>query len=453
MSAVDPLPSPRATPGVAPARTATGVPTGLPDASGVHYPLVEHRLDNGLRIVVNPDPTSPAVGLNIWYQVGSRDEDPGFTGFAHLFEHLMFQGSAQVASGDHLASMQAVGGSVNATTSFDRTNYFEAVPPHALDLALWLEADRMASLAVTRANLDNQRDVVLEEKRQRYDNAPYGDLLQLLLQLNFPEGHPYHHPTIGSMPDLMAAPLEAVQEFHRHWYQPANASLVVSGRVDADDAIERITRYFGALPSTAQPPRRPVPVLGAHSGRPDLTVTRDVPRTLVTLSWRVPNATDPRSAVVEQLTAVLGQGQSARLHERLVRGDRIAESVSASVLGLGQGDSLAMVTATVTPGADEARVVAAIEDEISRLAAEGPRPDELARACAQFERELLSDLASVDDRADHINEAASLLGDPQRVNTALAEIQAVDAEAVRRAASELLSPEAAATLHYRAQES
>ncbi len=183
-------------------------------AIATHYELVEHRLDNGLRVVVNPDPVSPAVAVNIWYQVGSRDEVRGRTGFAHLFEHLMFQGSAQVASGEHLAAVQAVGGTANATTSFDRTNYYDTVPPHALDLALWLEAERMASLAVTQANLDNQRDVVLEEKRQRYDNTPYGDLLELLLAHNFPEGHPYAHPTIGSMPDLMAAPLDWVQDFH-----------------------------------------------------------------------------------------------------------------------------------------------------------------------------------------------------------------------------------------------
>lgn len=421
-------------------------------AVSVHYPLVEHRLDNGLRLVVNPEPASPAVAVNLWYQVGSRDEAAQRTGFAHLFEHLMFQGSAQVASGDHLASMQSVGGSVNATTSFDRTNYFEAVPPHALDLALWLEADRMASLAVTQENLDNQRDVVLEEKRQRYDNTPYGDLLQLLLELNFPDGHPYAHPTIGSMPDLMAAPLEAVQEFHRHWYQPSDATLVIAGAVEADDAIARAERYFGGLDSSPAPQRTPVPALEAHRGRPTSEVAREVPRSLLTLAWRVPPITDDQTPTIDQLAAVLGQGQASRLHRRLVRSDELAETVSASVLGLGQGNSLFLVTATLSPGADEQRALATIDEEVARLATEPPHDDEIARARAQFEREWLSDLAGVDDRADHINECASLLGDPRRLNEVLPRVQAVGSDDVRRAASDLLAPDASAVLHYRAQE-
>ncbi|NLA30139.1 MAG: insulinase family protein, partial [Propionibacterium sp.] len=177
----------------------------------LHYPVDDITLDNGLRVLTNPDPMAPGVAVNLWYRVGSADERPGATGFAHLFEHLMFAGSAHVASGEHLATIQSVGGSANATTSFDRTNYFETVGPQALELALWLEADRMGSLDVDEQNLQTQRDVVKEEKRQRYDNVPYGDQLELLLRLNFPENHPYAHPAIGSMADLDAATLNDVQ--------------------------------------------------------------------------------------------------------------------------------------------------------------------------------------------------------------------------------------------------
>ncbi len=413
-----------------------------------HYELVEHRLDNGLRLVVNPDPVSPAVAVNLWFQVGSRDEVPGRTGFAYLFEHLMFQGSAQVTSGEHLAAIQAVGGSVNATTSFDRTNYFETVPPHALDLALWLEAERMASLAVTQENLDNQRDVVLEEKRQRYDNTPYGDLLELLLATNFPEGHPYAHPTIGSMPDLMAAPLEWVQEFHTHWYQPANAVLVLSGAVEAEGALARVTRYFGQLPSSPAPGRRPVPPLPPLQDRPTTMVTRDVPRTVVALGWLTPDLTTTAADAVDQTLAVLGNGQASRLHERLVRREELAESVSASSLSLGQGNSLSFVSAALVPGADPAEVEQRICEEIDRLIAEGPHEREVERVAAQFEREWLSELAGVDDRADRINEAASLLGDPARVNTHLQVVQAITPDDITAAARDHLRVDARSRLVY-----
>ena len=416
------------------------------------YELVEHRLDNGLRVVVNPDPVSPAVAVNIWYQVGSRDEVAGRTGFAHLFEHLMFQGSAQVASGEHLAAVQAVGGSANATTSFDRTNYFETVPPHALDLALWLEADRMASLAVTQANLDNQRDVVLEEKRQRYDNTPYGDLLELLLAHNFPPGQPYAHPTIGAMPDITSAPLEWVQEFHTRWYQPANAVLVVSGAVTADAALERVVRYFSHLPRVAAPTRDPVAPVPTPRDVPSMVVTRDVPRSVVALSWLGPAITTPTADVVDQALAILGTGQASRLHQRLVRRDEIAESVSASSLALAGGTSLSFVSAAVVPGADPVRVEDVICEEIERLIAEGPEVREVERVAAQFEREWLTDLASVDDRADRINESASLFGDPGRLNRHLEAVQSITVDAITGAARDHLAPPARTRLHYLGEE-
>ena len=204
------------------------------------YRIARQTLANGLRVVVNHDPGAPAEALNIWYAVGSGDEPPGATGFAHLFEHLMFAGSEHVAASEHLALMESVGGSANATTSFDRTNYFETVPVGALELALWLEADRMSTLAVTGTGFRTQVEVVEEEKRQRYDNVPYGDQLELLLGLNFPSGHPYGHPTIGSTADLDAAALSDVQDFHRRWYQPSNAVLTLCGPVVPDLSLIHI---------------------------------------------------------------------------------------------------------------------------------------------------------------------------------------------------------------------
>ncbi len=196
--------------------------------AALRYELTQDRLDNGLQVVVAPDPAAPGVAVNLWVEVGSADEAPGRTGFAHLFEHLMFQGSANVASGEHMATVESLGGTVNATTSTDRTNYFETVPRGALELALWMEADRFSSLAITPGNFEAQRQVVKEEKRQRYDNQPYGDLLELLTAQHFPADHPYGHLTIGSMTDLDDASPADVAEFFDAWYraeQPAARAL------------------------------------------------------------------------------------------------------------------------------------------------------------------------------------------------------------------------------------
>ena len=208
-------------------------------ATTLAYPIVQTTLPNGLRVVASPDHGAPSVAVNLWYDVGSRDEQTGRTGFAHLFEHVMFQGSAHVPSGQHIALLQAAGASVNATTWFDRTNYFETLPVGGLDLALWLEADRLGTLldALTQENLDNQREVVKEEKRQRYDNVPYGDVMELLNGLTFPADHPYGHTTIGSMDDLDAATLADVQAFFRTHYLPNNAVLSIVGDVEPDDAV------------------------------------------------------------------------------------------------------------------------------------------------------------------------------------------------------------------------
>ncbi|QNP57473.1 insulinase family protein [Tessaracoccus defluvii] len=216
-------------------------------------------------MVVSPDRDAPGVAVNLWVEVGSADETEGRTGFAHLFEHLMFQGSGNVASGEHMATIEALGGTINATTSTDRTNYFETVPRGALELALWLEADRFASLAITPENFEAQRLVVKEEKRQRYDNQPYGDLLELLNGQHFDTHHPYGHLTIGSMEDLDAAHLDDVARFFDAWYPASNLRLVLCGPVTVDEGLELADRYLGSLPSHDKPRRAAMAPTG---GRP-----------------------------------------------------------------------------------------------------------------------------------------------------------------------------------------
>src|SRR5699024_8592847 len=308
-----------------PGDTGTREPSG-PGATALSYPVHQHVLDNGLRVVVSPDHAVPSVAVNLWYDVGSRHEQLGRTGFAHLFEHLMFQGSANVAAGDHFKLLQSAGASLNATTWFDRTNYFAALPTGGLELALWLESDRMASLAVTAENFETQREVVKEEKRQRYDNVPYGDVTELLVGLTFPHDHPYGHTTIGSMADLDAAELSDVQAFFDRHYMPSNAVLTVVGDVTDARAVEAAERHFGPIPSTPPPPAPQAGPLPPLTGIPRAEARDDVPAEAVHFSFRLPARDTVEFDALDLAFTVLGHGQTSRLHRRLVRRDEVAES-------------------------------------------------------------------------------------------------------------------------------
>ncbi|RLP11792.1 insulinase family protein [Propionibacterium australiense] len=403
-------------------------------------------------MVVNHDPGAPAEAVNLWYAVGSGDESLGVTGFAHLFEHLMFTGSAHVAASEHLARMESVGGSANATTSFDRTNYFETVPPGALELALWLEADRMSTLVVDQANFETQVEVVKEEKRQRYDNVPYGDQLELLLALNFPSDHPYGHTTIGSMTDLDAASLSEVQGFYRRWYQPGDAVLTLSGPVGADSAIELVEKHFGPLDSQPAQAPRPSAPLPRHEGVPTVTVRRAVPSTMIHLCWRSPDFNSPERFAVEQALAVLASGQSSRLPSLLVRDRELADAVGSGDFGLARGVSMASLSARVRSGHSAEELSETILEQLVRLGEQGPDEAELARVNAGFDREWLTRLASVESRADEISGFTSLSDEPHLVNTLLTRVHAVTAEQIAEAARTWLAPEHRAVLVYEAED-
>ena len=414
------------------------------------YPVHTRVLDNGLRVVVSPDHSVPVVAVNLWYDVGSRDEREGETGWAHLFEHLMFQGSAHVASGEHLHVLQNVGGAVNATTWFDRTNYFETVPTGALDLALWLEADRLATLPdhLDEANVETQRSVVKEEKRQRYDNVPYGEVMTHLAELVFPPGHPYAHVTIGSMADLDAATPERAAEFFRAHYRPDNAVLTLVGDIGPKDAFKRVEKAFGWIPGWNRRQRPPAPPLPSLAGRPSRDVTADVPADAVYLAWRLPPRDTPSFDAADLALAILGQGQTSRLHQGLVRGRAIAAGATAAALGLIGGNSLGYATVRCLPGITAADAEAALTTELERLLADGPTAAELRRATVQYEREWLGELAQLDVRADQFSAYATLHDDPGRVNRRLAELAEVTLDDVARAAADLLAPDRAAVLRY-----
>ncbi|MBA2757579.1 MAG: insulinase family protein [Chloroflexi bacterium] len=404
------------------------MPTSVPQVA-----FTDERLANGLRLIVAEDHLAPVVAINVWYNVGSKHEQPGKTGFAHLFEHVMFQGSAHVAKAEHIALVQAAGGTMNGTTWLDRTNYFETLPSHQLDLGLWLEADRMATLleALSQENLDNQREVVKNEKRWSYDNRPYGSWQEKLQAHLFPPEHPYHHSTIGSMEDLDAASVEDVKAFFRTYYAPNNAVISVVGDVETAAVRASVKRYFGAIPANPS-----IPPLGDLSLPPILgreireTVHDQVPLPRVYFGFRAPVYGDPRLDALDVAGQILAGGKGSRLHRRLVRDERIAQDVTFFTLGFIGGASICAGWATVRPGVPVERVEAAYLEELERLAVEPVSDDELARAFALIETDELGSLQRVEERADRLSTYATLFDDPGLINAMLPRYLAVTSAAI-----------------------
>jgi predicted Zn-dependent peptidase len=417
-------------------------------------PVVEftdERLPNGLRLIVAEDHLAPVVAVNIWYNVGSKHEVPGKTGFAHLFEHVMFQGSAHVGKSEHMALVQAAGGTLNGTTWLDRTNYFETMPSHQLELALWLEADRMGTLveALSQDNLDNQREVVKNEKRWSYDNRPYGTWIHKLLGHTFPEWHPYHHPTIGSMEDLDAASLDDVRTFFETYYAPNNAVLSVVGDCDYDQVRAWVDRYFGPIPANPAIPALPDLSLPPAIGEEKREVVEDrVPLPRICFAFRAPAFGDRRLDALDVATQLLSGGKSSRLHRRLVRDERIAQDVMIATLPAIGGASAILGWATVRPGVDPAVVEAAYLEELAKLAAEPPSEDEMVRARALTEADELGALSRVEERAERLSMYAKLFDDPGTINTILARYLSVTADEIRDVAAEVFRADNRVVLTY-----
>jgi zinc protease len=411
----------------------------------------DERLANGLRLVIAEDHLAPVVAVNIWYNVGSKNEVLGKTGFAHLFEHVMFQGSANVGKAEHIALVQAAGGTMNGTTWLDRTNYFETMPSHQLELALWLEADRMGTLldALSQENLDNQREVVKNEKRWSYDNRPYGTWNEKLQAHLYPPDHPYHHPTIGSMEDLDAASLDDVKAFFRTYYAPNNAVLAVVGDADPAEVRRWVERYFGAIPANpAIPPLGDISLPPTLGGERRETVEDRVPLPRVYLGFRAPAFGDPRLDALEVAAQILAGGKGSRLHRRLVRDERIAQDVVMFSLGFVGGASVAAGWATVRPGVPISRVEATFIDELERLGRELVTDDEMVRARALVETDELGALQRVEERADRLAMYATLFDDPDLVNRMLGRYLAVTPEAIRDTAAAVFRADNRVVLTY-----
>ncbi|MCZ4095560.1 insulinase family protein [Streptomyces sp. SID13666] len=429
--------------------TATSDGTQPQDSDGLT--ATEHRLANGLRVVLSQDHLTPVASVCLWYDVGSRHEVKGRTGLAHLFEHLMFQGSSSVKGNGHFELVQGAGGSLNGTTSFERTNYFETMPAHQVELALWLEADRMGSLltALDEESLENQRDVVKNERRQRYDNVPYGTAFERLTALAYPDGHPYHHTPIGSMADLDAASLEDARAFFRTYYAPNNAVLAVVGDIDPEQTLAWVEKYFGTIPGhDGKPAPRDGSLPDVMGGQLREIVEEDVPSRALMAAYRLPHDGTRESDAADLALTVLGGGESSRLHNRLVRHDRSAVAAGFGLLRLAGAPSLGWLDIKASSGVELADIEAAVDEELARFAAEGPTPQEMERAQAQLEREWLDRLATVAGRADELCRFAVLYGDPQLALSAVQRVLEITAEEVQAVAAARLRPDNRAVLVY-----
>jgi predicted Zn-dependent peptidase len=363
---------------------------------------------------------------------------------------MMFQGSEHVPKGGHFERIERAGGSLNATTWFDRTNYFETLPSNYLELALWLESDRMGWMlpAMTQEKLDNQREVVKNERRQRYDNQPYGDWDERLQALVYPVSHPYHHPVIGSMKDIDAATLEDVEDFFRTYYVPSNAVLTVAGDFEAARALDLIERYFGEIPAGAPIPPIPGnpkldPVLG-QAVRQD--VKAEVPLPRVIFAFRIPPYTDGAFTTAEVAHAVLGTGRASRLYRRLVRERRLAKDVVTYAFPLLTGASMLLVWATGFPDTSIGDLETALAEEVESLS--DVTPAEVERAVALSETDIVHALERMGERADLLSMFDLYFDDPSRLNGEIARLRAVTASDVRAFASQRLGAGNRAVLVY-----
>jgi predicted Zn-dependent peptidase len=390
-------------------------------------------LPNGLTVILHVDRGSPLVAVNLWYHVGSKDEAPGRTGFAHLFEHLMFMGSQHAPYPSFDAIMESWGGHNNGTTSNDRTNYYEIGPRNLLETFLWLEADRLATLAevITEEELEKQRKVVLNERRQSYENRPYGRTELRIPEIMYAPEHPYHWPTIGSQADLEAASVDDVRHFFERFYRPSNASLTIAGDFEPAEARRLVEKYFG-WQAKREAPRPPTPPPAALDGDKAETLTDRVQLPRLRLGWHAPALFAPGDADLDLAAHVLGGGKSSRLYRALVFEKRIAQDVFAYQSSQRLG-SLFHVGATAKPDHDLDEVGGAVDAELERLAHDGPSAAEVDRARNTHLSDFYKSLDHLQTRADLLNHYQYLLGDPAGVERDVARYEAATPATVRDA--------------------
>jgi zinc protease len=407
----------------------------------MHIPFSHHRLDNGLDVILHEDRDCPIVAVNVWYHVGSKNERPGRTGFAHLFEHLMFEGSQHYDRG-YFQPLQEAGASLNGSTNADRTNYWEVVPRNALELALWMESDRMGYLlpALTAHKFETQRDVVLNERRQNYENRPYGLASMAIVASLYPPDHPYHWLTIGAAEDIRAADLEEVRQFFQTYYRPRNASLALAGDFDTGEALRLVTDYFGPLEAGDEPPPVVVPELNAGAGERRLLLEDRVELPRLYMAWHSPAMFDADDAELDMVAEVLASGKTSRLYRSLVFEERLATEIAASQNSRELGGFFQIV-ATAAPGHTLEELERAIVRELETFVADGPTPAEMERCLAQAEAHFVYRLQTVGGfggKSDQLNAYNVFVGEPGYFETDMARYHAVTPAGMQRVARERL---------------
>jgi predicted Zn-dependent peptidase len=399
-------------------------------------------------VIFSEDHAVPQVDVNTAYAVGSRVERPGRTGFAHLFEHLMFMGTRRVPTRAFDGWMEQAGGRNNAETGQDMTDYYDLAPPTALPLLLWLEGDRMRDLGnqIDAAKLDLQRDVVLNERRQSIENQPYGVEELVLPELLWPEGHPYHHPVIGSPADLKAASVVDVKQFFDAWYDPSNASMVIAGDFDPRAAKDLVERWFGTIPTRGRPTAAPPPpTTTTLTSIVRKTVPDDVELAKVTLAWQSPRHFAPGDAELDLVASVLSTGKASRLYKALVYEQKVAQSVRAAQQSQALGSTF-VVTALVRPGIDPARVEKALLEQVAQVRSRAVTDEELERARNAYEAAFVEQLQSIPARASLLNEYQVEVGDPGYVQKDLGRYRKATPADLLDAARRVLAPDAMVVL-------
>jgi zinc protease len=419
----------------APTSAPASAPSGVP-----RLQFEKTTLPNGLEVILHEDHSTPIVVVNTWYKVGSGDEKPGRTGFAHLFEHIMFMGSENVPVGQFDKWLEAAGANNNGSTTEDRTNYYESMPSNALPLALWLDADRMGRLlpVMDQSKLDLQRDVVKNERRQRVDNVPYGKWRETVLAALYPADHPYHWPVIGSMADLSAASLEDVKQFFRTYYAPNNATLVIAGDFNRDSAMTWVNRYFAGIPRGPQMPARPV-VPAVIVPRDTFLVLEDrvtLPRLFEV--WETGRIYAPDDAPLDVLASVLAGDKNARLYKRLVFDMQVAQDVTAFNNST-KLDGNFNIIVTPKPGQTPTRMAELVSEEIGKVVKDGITPRELARALNSRRADFLDQIASVLGKSDRLAEYNYFAGTPDYIQQDAARYDRVTAADVQRMAAQYLT--------------
>lgn len=399
----------------------------------------KYSLSNGLQVILYPDLSIPVVAVNLWYRVGSANETNGKTGFAHLFEHMMFQGSQNVPKEGHFKFIQEAGGSLNGSTSFDRTNYYETVPANYLELALWLESDRMGFMlpGLNQEKLDNQKDVVMNERRQRYENQPYGLAWEKLFSNLFSNDHPYSWPTIGWMDDIAKFELDDVKKFFKKYYSPSNASLVIGGNFESSNAKELVKKYFSEISGTEPVPDIIAPKQSAD--KPKKIIHEDnvqLPR--IYLAWHTVKAFHEDDAVLDLLSDILTSSKNSRLHKSLVFEKQIAQDISSFQYS-GKLDGSFIIASTAKPDISLEKIKDEITNGINKLISDGITENELLKAKNNIKSSYIFSLQKIDLITDHINHYNFYLNEPNSFLFDLSRYEQVTREQIVDAAQKFLT--------------